>query len=406
MGSHDSQKQRPLPHMPVHDQPHKASVQPIEPDTQGHKAVQNTSKACANAEGGSVRKRAATVGVCVISPGVQHRDHRSKLQSKQRRSSSAAARERFHKTCGPSVSGSGEAIHKSQSQRNATQRLESSCNSNLEEVSQVKQIHSESTVGNEKARKVPKTPKAAKRTAVDGERFSTSKNETQGASPRSEQAPKTWECAGVKSCKSNAQGNSTAKFNPGYEALVQTHGRNLEQDLQKPAQTMEGTVARTVQSNFEVRALVKSDRAYTQMASPVLPPSPIHSRRSLPVARAGGFATLPLLMRRQIDIPLRRCTCQDLPPYFLQLQKRLPSLYSFGLMDHGGPLEFFAIISQIMNCRGHHEGVRDHCRSLWNREAKRPGVSSLLFAAPDTTDCLPDLVHLSVGRRLLKVQYV
>jgi len=44
------------------------------------------------------------------------------------------------------------------------------------------------------------------------------------------------------------------------------------------------------------------------------------------------------------------------------------------------------MISQIMDCRGHHDCVRDHCRSLWDREAERPEVSGISFAVPDIAD--------------------
>lgn len=410
--SHDSQEQRRLPDVPIHDQPHKTPAQPIEPDTQGHRAPRNTPETCAIAESGRVRKRAATVGASLVSLEAQDREHRPKLQSKERRSSTAAARERFHKTCGPPViytPGSGEVTQNSESQRNAAQGSESSSESNPKEVSRVKHIHDEGTVGNEEALKAPGTSKAAKsvkRIAVDRERFSSSKDETQGASSRSEQPPMTPKSARAQSSKSDAKGNSTAKSSLGLQAAVQAHGRDLQQGLQKPGQTTEGTVVRTFQPNIEVRALIKSRSAHTQMASPVAPPSPIHPRRSLPAARHGGFATLAELRRREVDIPLPRCTCQDLSPYFTEQQKRLPSRFHFQHLYHGGPLEFFAMISQVMDCRGHHDVVRDHCRSLWDREAKRPDVSSLHFAAPDIADYLPDLVHLFAGSGFFNLQYV
>jgi len=280
-------------------------------------------------------------------------------------------------------------MHGSEPQCNAAKGPGSPAQSNPEHVSKVKPSHDEGTVGNDKPPKTPKASKAAKTvepTAGDREEASISKDKSQGAYSRPEQPSKTPKSAKAKSSKDDAQGNSTAKSNFRVEAAVQNHGRDLQQGLQKPAQMMEGTVARTSQSNIEVRALVKSHRPHTEMASPVAPPFPSQPRRSLPTARHLNFATLAELKKREVDIPLPRCTCQNLPPYFTERQIRLPSRYNFYRLYRGGPLEFFAMISQIMDCRGHTDFVRGHCRFLWESEAQRPEVSGIDFAVTDIAD--------------------
>jgi len=389
MQAHDSQGQRPLPDMLAHDQPAVASLQSRVPHAQGHRAPCNTPEPCLYSEGGKIRKRATTIGACSAP---QDKNCKSKLQSQQQRSSSVAAGEGVHNNRGSSVKHAprlGEVVHGSKSQHNAAKGPEPPVESNLEQVSKVKPSHDEGTVGNEKAPKSPKASKAAKSvkpTATDWEKASISKDESQGASSRPEQPPKTPKSARTKSSKSDAERNSTAKSNFRHEAAVQNRGRDLQQGLRKPAPMMEGTVARTSQSNIEVRALVKSRGSHTEMASPVAPPCFSKPRRSLPTARHLNFATLAELKKREVDIPLPRCTCQHLSPYFTEQQKRLPSRYNFYRLYNGGPLEFFVMISQVMDCRGHHDCVRDHCRSLWDREAERPEVSGINFAVPDIAD--------------------
>ncbi len=372
--------------MLAHDQPVVASLQSRVPHAQGHRAPCNTPEPCFNSEVGKIRKRATTIGACSAS---QDKNCKSKLQSQQQRSSSVTAGEGVHNNRGSSVKHApklGEVVHGSRSQHNAVKGLEPPVESNPEQVSKVKPSHDEGTLGHEKARKTSKASKAAKSvkpTATDWEKASISKDESQGASSRPEQPPRTPKSARTKSSKSDAEGNSTAKSNFRLEAAVQNRGQDLQQGLQKPAP---GTVARTSQSNIEVRALVKSRSSHTEMASPAAPPSLSKPRRSLPTARHLNFATLAELKKREVDIPLPSCTCQHLSPYFTEQQKRLPSRYNFYRLYNGGPLEFFVMISQIMDCRGHHDCVRDHCRSLWDREAERPEVSGISFAVPDIAD--------------------
>lgn len=372
--------------MLAHDQPAVASLRSRVPHAQGHRAPCNTLEPCLNSEVGKIRKRATTIGACSAS---QDKNCKSKLQSQQQRSSSVTAGEGVHNNRGSSVKHApklGEVVHGSRSQHNAVKGPEPPVESNPEQVSKVKPSHDEGTLGHEKAPKTPKATEAAKSvkpTATDWEKASISKDESQGASSRPEQPPRTPKSARTKSSKTDAEGNSTAKSNFRLEAAVQNRGQDLQQGLQKPAP---GTVARTSQSNIEVRALVKSRSSHTEMASPAAPPSLSKPRRSLPTARHLNFATLAELKKREVDIPLPSCTCQHLSPYFTEQQKRLPSRYNFYRLYNGGPLEFFVMISQIMDCRGHHDCVRDHCRSLWDREAERPEVSGISFAVPDIAD--------------------
>lgn len=382
MHSHNSQEKRLLPGLPADNQITNASVRPIEPGTKEHRSSRKTPELSIDTAGGRVRKRAATVGACSSSPEAQNRDHRPKLQSKQRRSNSAAIHEGVHETSGSSVkytTKSGEVTRDLESLRDAAKRSKSSPHRKPAQSSQVRHKDSEGTVGTCKASEPLKTSKVAmsvKPTADARERPSSGQGASQGISSRPEQRPKMPKPARAKSSKSDTKGPSTTKPNLRLENAVQNSGRDMQQRLQESAEMAESTVAHTFQSNIEVRALVRSYSLHDGMASPVAPPPSSHPSN----ARHLMFATIPELRKREVDIPLPRCTCQYLSAYFTEQQQRLPSRYNFYRLYFGGPLEFFIMISQIKDCQGHNDCVRDHCRSLWKSEAARPDVSGIELA--------------------------
>jgi len=280
------------------------------PHTQGRRAPRNTPEPCLKAADGKSRKRATNFGAFSASAETKDRKHKPKLQSKQQRSSSAASGDDFHvsrRSFGKITPSPREATHDTGSQRIAAKGTEASAECLPGQVSNLETNHTEGTVGHGKAPEALRTSKAAmsvKPTVSNCERASNSKAKSQTcAISKPEHPHKIPRSAQAKSVEGDAKSNSIVKSGAQVEVAAQGHGRDLQKGLEKTGQIMEGTVDRTSQLNIEVRALTKSNRSQTQMASPITPILASRPRRNLLRGRHMNFPTLEELKKREVDLP-------------------------------------------------------------------------------------------------------
>ena len=82
---------------------------------------------------------------------------------------------------------------------------------------------------------------------------------------------------------------------------------------------------------------------------------------------------LPLLKRREVDIPVGNCECDHLHPYFAQPGLKHPKFAEFP----GSIFEFLAHAKQVVECHGHDRMLTQNCRTIVRRGSEQSEVNTL-----------------------------